>query len=105
MRLTQSEIQELNQCHAPPASDDVKNSKPIGPRPKTEHSDSDALIQLQSNTATILQIVQLQAAQIKDLQQAFQFLSTQVKTLVDALADEADPDAPLTTYMDGTPIR
>jgi hypothetical protein len=100
-------------CPALPASDDVKNSKPIGPKPKTEPSDSDALTLRQHNSVNlILNALSSQAAriteqqhQITELTKGVEYLAQQVKTLVDALADEADPDAPLTTYMDGTPIR
>lgn len=82
---------------APDASDDGKRSSGIGELPLSGLSDTAYLIQLLRNS-------ERQELQINELNKSVQFLAQQVKTLVDALAENADPDAPLTNYMSGKPI-
>lgn len=105
-------------CHAPDASDEGKRSSGIGEVPLSGLSVSADLTLLHQNSEKHLKVasnmlikiqslhdqVFMQNNQISDLQETVKFLAQQVKTLVDALAEDADPDAPLTTYMDGRPI-
>ena len=94
-----------NQCHALPALEDKQSSRPSGAKPKNEPSDSEDLTLRQSNSVKmILEMIQLQAVQINELTKGVEYLAQQVKTLVDALAEDQDPDAPLTHYMSGKPI-
>lgn len=98
------EVYGDNKCPAPPASDDVKSSSGIGQALLNGPLDSADLTQLLASSVMILKELGYQRQDIKDLQQTVKFLAEQVKTLVDALAEDQDPDMPLTTYMDGKPI-
>jgi len=91
-------------CHAPDASDEGKRSSGIGELPLNGQQAKEGLIQLLKNSEAMMNQMLIQAEQISELQQGIKFLAEQVKTLVDALAEDADPDAPLTNYMSGKPI-
>jgi hypothetical protein len=85
------------ECHAPDASDEGKRSSGIGVPQQIGQSVPDVLIQL-------LKITENQQSQIEELTKGVEYLAQQIKGLVDALAEEADPDAPLTNYLSGKPI-
>lgn len=89
--------QEFKLCNVLPASDDGKRSSGIGQAPDSGPNVQGVLILL-------LESIDLQKNRIDDLTNTVKFLAEQVKTLVDALADDTDPDAPLTNYMSGKPI-
>lgn len=86
-----------NQCPAPDASDDEKRSSAIGELLLNGPLYSVSLIQLLKNSES-------QQQQINELTKGIQFLAEQVKTMVDALAEDSDPDAPIVTYMSGKPV-
>jgi hypothetical protein len=91
-------------CPAPDASDEGKRSSGIGEQPLSGLNVSDGLTLLQNSSVMILKELEYQRKDIKEMQQSIQFLAQQVKTLVDALAEDADPDAPLTNYLSGKPV-
>lgn len=93
------------QCPAPVASPEEKSSNGIGEQQKTGLNVSEGLTLLQNSSVMMLKELEYLRADIKEQQQSIQFLAEQVKTLVDALAEEQeDPDRPITTYMSGKPV-
>ena len=84
-------------CLAPVASPEEKSSNGIGEAPRNGLTDSENLTLLLRSSEDI-------RVRVKNIEDSIQFLAEQVKTLVDALAEDSDPDAPLTNYMSGKPI-
>jgi hypothetical protein len=90
--------QELMKCRAPVASPEEKSSNGIGEVPKNGLTDSENLTLLLRSSEDI-------RVRVKNIEDSIQFLAEQVKTLVDALAEEQeDPDRPITSYMSGKPV-
>lgn len=85
------------QCPAPDASDDGRKSIAIGEVLPNGRDVLDVLTQLLLNS-------EKQQNQIEELTRGMEYLAQQVKTLVDALAEDADPDQPITNYLSGKPI-
>ena len=86
-----------DKCPAPDASDEGKRSSATGVQQQIGQDAQDILIQL-------LKITENQQSQIEELTKGVEYLAQQIKGLVDALAEEADPDEPRTTYLSGRPI-
>lgn len=84
-------------CPVPDVSLVETSSNAIGALPLNGLNVSESLIQLLKNS-------EIQQNQINELTKGVEYLAQQVKTLVDALAEDADPDAPLTNYLSGRPI-
>ena len=97
-----------NKCHAPVASPEGKSSSGIGNPLLNGPLDSVDLTQLQQNSEAIFMMskaLEYQTKKIESLEQGIKFLAEQVKTLVDALAEEQeDPERPITNYMSGRPV-
>lgn len=83
-----------SQCLAQPASDGGNASSTGLVSPGHAPVDS----------KTLFRLINSQSQQIQELNQSVQFLAEQVKTLIDGLAEDADPDEPPTMYMSGRPI-
>lgn len=95
--IANGETLERRSCPVPAASDDEKRSSDIGEALLIGQSVRDELTLLLRNS-------EKQQKQINDMTEGIKFLAEQVKTMVDALAEDVDPDRPLTTYMSGKPI-
>lgn len=102
--FTNQEMKELGICHAPDASDEGRKSSGIGEQQSNGLLLTEGLIQLQQNSEEMFQYLRFQQKQIEELTASIKFLAEQVKTLVDALAEEEDTDMPMTNYLSGKPI-
>lgn len=99
-------------CPAPDASHEEKSSNSIGALLKSGPNDSEDLTLLLTRSGIVNQLMENQADRLTAIEQSLmeqyksiQFLAQQVKTLVDALAEEMeDPDRPITSYMSGKPV-
>ena len=91
-------VEEDGSCPAPVASHEEKSSSGIGNQPNNGPKEWASLTRL-------LMLSREQSSRIIELEQAIKFLAEQVKTLVDALAEEQeDPDRQVTHYMSGKAI-
>lgn len=91
-------------CPAPDANDEGKSSPLTGEQQGTGPSVSESLTLLLSYSEKIYLEMMEQKNLINDLRGGMAYLADQVKTLVDALAEDQDPDEPITSYLSGKPV-
>lgn len=97
-------IKDLKKCHAPDASNAEKESSGTGALPLGGQSMLAVLTQLLSNSEKMHLEMLDQKERINDLRNGMEYLASHVKTLTDALAEDQDPDQPISNYLSGKPV-